>query len=224
MKIDHRQFVGLDLECSGASLQEGHRLIQIGLAVTMEDGSIASYCSKVWIPPETPWNAKAARVHNIPREDLFDAPDPATVQKEAATFLMDCLGDLVTDDDLTLRERSILAVGWNCAGFDLPFLQAQMPALAAAFSYRSVDLNAPLFTFSMASGRSFNGMKKKAKTWAAEQIAGESRFHDAGFDSLAHLYAWQYMKDNAQELATPEKEWRAQLRTEKHAARTAKAA
>jgi len=204
MKITPRQFVGIDLECSGAELHEGHRIIQLGLAVGPEgDGKPETFCSLVHLPDDAPWSEEAAQVHGIRRETVADMmqADPAGIVELQARDWLKAQG--------FTEERSIVAVGFNVAGFDLPFLAEQMPVLRSLFSHRTVDLNAPMFTLSLTSGRGFQGMKSAAKEWARQQIGGAKRDHDAGYDAELALYAFKYIQEHAEEWSVPEKEWRA---------------
>lgn len=215
MTITPRQYVGLDIEASGSDLTAGHRIIQLGIAVWNEDMNLPSvFGEKVAIPDDAPWSFIAQKVHGIPREELKGAMTAEEVARKALFFLEHEL----TGGKHPLEPRSLIAVGWNVAGFDMAFLRAQMPTLAAVFSHRTVDLNAPLFVLARASGRGFKHMKKLAKEYAAAQIGwDEALWHSADYDALAHLWAERFIIEHAEEFSVSPRVWKERQRTKHHA-------
>ena len=85
-------------------------------------------------------------------------------------------------------------VGFNVAGFDMPYVKQYMPTLMSLFTRRSVDLNAVCYSMSEYGKASYDRIKRDAKRHAAEQIGGDS-WHNAEFDALAALYAFKYLRE-----------------------------
>jgi hypothetical protein len=83
----HVHLVGLDGEMSSASLADGGRLIQAGLAARTSDG-IEIFTSLIsWDDSDLTWDARAEAVHGIARHQLHTAPTPAHVDIAAQQFL-----------------------------------------------------------------------------------------------------------------------------------------
>lgn len=184
-------FVGLDLETSGVDVDAGAVPIQLGMSL----GGLSTFSELIgWnfaFGQET-WDGKAAEIHKIPLDDVRNAPSPDTVARMALGWLPEH------------KERSLIGVGWNVGTFDFPFIARYMPSLARSFQYRFVDLNAVCFTLGMAGNRGMNGdqafgykaWKNRAKKAAEQMIGTESRWHDAGYDAAASLFAWWYLCDH----------------------------
>ena len=106
-----RQIV-FDLETTGFKFSEGHRIVEIG-AVEMIRGALTSRSFHVYVNPERDMPEDAFRVHGISGDFLADKPlfaDP----KVAPAFL-----EFISDAEL---------IAHNGAGFDLPFLNAELDA------------------------------------------------------------------------------------------------
>lgn len=177
-------FVGLDGEMSGTELQDGARLIQIGLAVSA--GTFASYVN----PGTLSWSEEAEEVHKIPQSSLLDFPDAEVVD-------LNCYEFLVSQGADTKRRNNTIAVGWNVGSFDMPFVRTSLPKTNSLFSRRTVDLNALCFAL---DGKEDNGVeisfetwKKRSKEYAIEAIGFENA-HDAGWDALMSLYCFHYLR------------------------------
>ena len=199
------QFIGLDLETSGSDIDTGAVPIQLGIATITTEGNPAVFDSKIhWPvfhgPPAydtvPTWSIEAEAVHNIPKEDLLLAPRTSVVESNA-------YGWLSRYAPATSRAARI-PVGWNIAGFDMPFVRRYLPGVQAGISYRSIDLNAVCFSIGAAGIRSplggvwrFKGVKGFVKDLSgqkAEEATGRVAWHDAGFDALAGLYAWHALQ------------------------------
>ena len=111
--------------------------------------------------------------------------------------------DLTADGiSLKVRNGNRKLVGWNVGSFDVPFVRKHLPGVASVLSYQSADLNAACFIISEAQGISYKGLKARAKEYAAEMALKDGldeAWHDAGYDALASLYAWEYLKMRVEE-------------------------
>ena len=178
-------FLGLDGEMSSSELSEGGKLIQIG--VSTAEGRTRSWTMN---PGECQWSEEAANVHKISREWLELCKTPAEVDSELYQFLIAIGAD-------PKRRGKTIPVGFNVGAFDMPFLKDSLPKSFSLFSRRTVDLNALCFALDY---QEENGMPVKAETWkkrakayAIEQIGAENQ-HDAGWDSLMHIYCFEYLR------------------------------
>ncbi len=106
-----RQIV-FDLETTGFKFSEGHRIVEIG-AIELMRGALTSKSFHAYVNPNRDMPMDAYRVHGISGEFLKDKPsftDPSVAQ----AFL-----DFIGDAEL---------IAHNGAGFDLPFLNAELKA------------------------------------------------------------------------------------------------
>jgi DNA polymerase III epsilon subunit-like protein len=166
------KFVGLDIETSGTELDK-HQLIQIGVAV----GCLKTFTMDVgYDMSDLVIDEQAMEVHKISLARTVGAKRPNEVD--------DLLCQWLTENDL----KKLVAVGWNVAGFDMPFVRKYLPKASKFFSYRTVDLNAICF----ATGR-FKHMKKMSKKFAMD-VLGTEQWHDAGYDAIASLLAFKYLE------------------------------
>lgn len=196
-------FIGLDFETSGTN-HDRHAPIQIGLATP--DGTVYSSLIGGWswadrglvLPKEYEWDERAAEIHNISRLDLDYAGSAEMVDTFAAGFIHEHYADV--------RPTRLHAVGWNIAAFDFPFLRKHLLLTSKAISYRSVDLNALVFGMTQAKLSDRNGdvwgyqrLKSSVKDRAAhrvwEETGQEPSWHDAGYDAITALYAFEALQD-----------------------------
>ncbi len=197
------KFFGLDGEMSSADFETGGRLIQIGVAShTLPDGSetvVPDYFASLINPGEFEWNERAAAVHGFTIEDILAAPLAADVDEALVTWL--------AARGVTAKHRESIPVGFNVGAFDMPHVRLVLPRTWAVFSRRTLDLNALCFTL---EGLAYQGTAPKWGSWKrmastyAERILepfladGSLAAHDAGYDSLLHLYAWRFLRAAAQ--------------------------
>ena len=195
------RYLGLDLETSGTD-PDRHAPIQLGLAhLWDEEPTVKSWDIGNWSWHNEPWTAaplgarlaewspKAEEVHGITQDRVRNAPSPALVDGYAEAFLK----------NLGTGPAGTIAVGWNIASFDFRFLRRWLPRTEARLSYRTVDLNALVFTLAGDDKGAYYSIKEDAKNYASDAIAQAGVYfaplwHDAGYDALASLYAWEYLK------------------------------
>jgi hypothetical protein len=178
-------YIGLDGEMSSSELAEGGKLIQIGLST--EDGYQISMNMN---PGECQWSERAFEVHCITLESLQSAPLPDEVDSRVYDWLIAIGAD-------TNRRGKTIPVGFNVGAFDMPFVRDSLPLSFSLFSRRTVDLNALCFALDY---KEEHGMpvksetwKKRAKEYAIDKIGTENQ-HDAGWDSLMHIYCFEYLR------------------------------
>lgn len=208
MSNSNLQYIGLDFETSG--VDHGRNApIEIGIATEWGNVFDSTIGRWKWTDEKHPmevdpltrryeWSDEAEGIHGIGRSELATAPNALAVDQEALRWIRTMVG---TD------AKQIIAVGWNIAAFDFPFLREYLPATSKAMSYRSVDLNAVLFTIieaelKDASGDpwTYYGLKSFVKSMAADAIADqtgidETAWHRAGYDALASIYAFFEMQE-----------------------------
>lgn len=178
-------YVGLDGEMSSSELEQGGRLIQIGLALA--DGSAYSAMIN---PGEMLWDEEAVAVPGISRSDLPSYVNSEEVDKNAYDFL-------ISQGAKPNRRMKTVPVGWNVGAFDMPFVRETLPLTYSLFSRRTVDLNALCFVLDSRNNLNFESWKKRSKEYAIEKIGYENA-HDAGWDAKMSLYCFEYLR---QELA-----------------------
>lgn len=208
MRDSKLRFIGLDLETSGTS-HEVSAPIEVGIAVDtgMSFGRLIggwNWKDQPWTEDVDPggalyeWSTEAQGVHGIDRDDLDGEPDAIETDEEATRWLKDVLP--------WQEPKGIIAVGWNVAAFDFPFVRKHLPRLASSMSYRSVDLNAIVFAITQAGLPDQNGepwdyygLKSYVKGMAAEacrdQGWDEEAWHSAEYDALASLYAFFILQE-----------------------------
>lgn len=200
---------GLDGEMSGSELDQGHRLIQIGVAIdTAPDGSRLPapelFCSLIgWAETDMVWDERAAQVHNIPLEDVLAAPRAEVVDEQLAAWLADRGLSSAT-------RRTSVMTGFNVGAFDGPFLKDALPVSQQMFSRRYADLNPVTMLLPSATqvlgGRADDAAWKRYGKRAGRQlVASVGRVeaeHDAGTDALLALGAWRQFEGLIEQLDT----------------------
>ncbi|MGE0409666.1 MAG: DNA polymerase III subunit epsilon [Amphiplicatus sp.] len=106
-----RQIV-FDLETTGFRFEEGHRIVEIG-AVELIEGAVSGRSFHVYVNPERDMPEAAFAVHGLSSDFLRDKPVFAD-DRVARAFL-----DFAGEAEL---------IAHNGAGFDLPFLNAELAA------------------------------------------------------------------------------------------------
>lgn len=192
------RFFGVDGEMSSNTIADGHRLIQIGVAIdTAPDGSRLAepelFSSLVgWPAPDLPWDERAASIHHIPRADVLAAPRAAIVDDQ----LYDWLVDRGAREDSRADQ---IMVGFNVGAFDAPFIAQALPRSFSLFSRRYGDLN-PL-CFALGHTIPLSGGEPSPTSWRrylrhvglkhVERFGRVEAEHDAGTDALLALAAWR---------------------------------
>lgn len=108
-----RQII-LDTETTGLSVEEGHRLIEIG-CIEMVNRRLTGNHFHYYINPGRPIEAEATAVHGITNDFLADKPVFATIAKELVEF--------ISGSELIIHN----------APFDLSFLNYELSALGQGF-------------------------------------------------------------------------------------------
>jgi DNA polymerase III epsilon subunit-like protein len=175
-------YIGLDGEMSGTEINEGARLIQIGLS--LDEAWYEGYIN----PGEMSWSEEAAAVHNISRDMLPTDENGADIDLHAYQFLLEQGCD-------PKRRHSTIAVGWNVASFDMPFVKLQLPKVYSLFSRRAVDLNSLCFALDGKDNLNFDSWKKRSKQYAIERIGYEDA-HNAQWDARMSLFCFYYLREN----------------------------
>lgn len=173
--------LGLDLETSG-STHDRHVPIQIGIYV---DAHLISEYIGGWDWNEWEWDEEAEEVHGIPKETLQSHPPVNIVDGGVAARLWHLVKE---------QRMNRIPVGWNVAGFDMPFVRRWMPLTASLLSYRSLDLNAICFYLDGLGGKTWKDHKRAAKQYANAFIDASQR-HDAGEDAKAAIYELHYLRE-----------------------------
>jgi DNA polymerase III subunit epsilon len=106
-----RQIV-FDLETTGFKFSEGHRIVEIG-AIELINGAVTGKNFHIYVNPERNMPDGAFRVHGLSQAFLADKPNFAD-EKVAPAFCA-----FIGDAEL---------IAHNGAGFDMPFLQAELKA------------------------------------------------------------------------------------------------
>jgi DNA polymerase III epsilon subunit-like protein len=177
------KFVGVDLETSGIDHKTSVP-IQFGIAF---QGINTWYAWDIgWDWNQWEWNEEAAAIHNISKYRLEKAMDAKRVDSLIESFL----------DRNKIDGQRFCMIGWNVAGFDRPFIEKHLPKTFSMFSYRTIDLNAICFALAIPNVRSYDRVKRNSKEYALERMGNieGGTWHDAGFDALASLYSYEYLR------------------------------
>lgn len=184
MKIDELTFAGLDIETTGSCLADGCGICQIG--VYLDKG--VEFVSDIRPHEGALILPKALEVNGFTHERFRAAPSAMEVDYALAQFL----------EDNHVGTHRLISIGWNVAGFDLPFVRRFLPRSALYLSYRTIDLNAVCFTVNVMK---WDKLKAKVMNIAARDIAyddqskGAPAWHDALYDARAAFYAWNALRD-----------------------------
>lgn len=183
------KFVGLDVETTGTDVA-AHVLIQIGVYDPIS-GDV--FRSDVYPAFENyAVDPQALQVNGFTMDRIEAAP---------AASLVDTVLCLWLDKHELVGAHP---VGFNVASFDLPFVKRALPVAFSKLSYRTIDLNAVLFTITEIIksppgkvGHAYETFKHRAKAFGATQVKGKTGaygWHDAAFDAVASYHAWVYLR------------------------------
>lgn len=194
---------GVDGEMSGAEIHEGHKLIQIGVAIDTDvDGDFLPqpelFVSLIgWNEEDLVWSETAEQVHHITRETVLSAPPAYEVDEALCEWLFEHGADQGT-------RRNQIMVGFNVGVFDGPFIQQALPQTKTFFARRYGDLNPLCFILASSKINSYSGPMNSA-TWKrrlkkvgldyAQNTGRKELEHDAGTDALQALGAWRYVEE-----------------------------
>ncbi len=195
------KLAGLDGEMTGGTktleFYREYQLIQIGVAFDLTDNI---YTSDIGFKEnEYKWTQEALDVNKFTHERIQAGPSAALVDAEIVAWLR---GHNINET------AKLIAVGWNVASWDLPFVRYYLPRFGKFLSYRTIDLNAIVFAAERITGLSYNTIKDHAKRYAEKRLEHrcfqpEPAWHNAGFDAAASLAAFEYLV----EFLTPKQRW-----------------
>mgnify|MGYP001583711708 CR=1 FL=1 len=196
--------LGLDGEMTGGTktldFYKEFQLCQIGLALGFNKEDV--YTSDIGFDAnEYKWTQEALDVNKFTHERIVSGPRQWQVDSELVAWLR--ARSIVEDGS------KLVAVGFNVASWDLPFVRYYLPRFSKSLSYRTVDLNAVLFAAEQVTGLSYNSIKDHAKRYAKKVLAKTGAYpvampHDAGYDAAASLAAFEYLV----KLLTPKVSWK----------------
>lgn len=168
-------FVGLDIETTGLDMWKKHRLIQIGIAFHRQN----VICHDVQPWGIVKFDPEAMKVNGFTEERVAAAEFQMVIDNSIYNELMN-MGHS--------PNAQLTPVGWNVGPFDLPFVKAELPRTAKFFSHRVVDLSS--IAMFLAGGSDDWRKRKDEGHKTIEEILGEVKWHDAGYDALAALIQW----------------------------------
>lgn len=173
-------FVGLDIETTGLSRAQNHRLIQIGWALADDDFSGSD------VYPEGSLNIDAESM----------AINGFTLERIAAAALGSSVDRNIANQQLNFHGGELaVAVGWNVGSFDLPFIRADLPLTAAQFSHRCVDLTGICIMDAHRRGiENYRDLKQDWQNAAEKALGGNGKWHDAIWDARAALKVWELLR------------------------------
>lgn len=174
-------FVGLDVETTGTELGKS-ALVQIGIALPN-----ITYVRDVRDPLVT-----TGEIVPDPEALKINGFTMGRIQKAQRIEEVDLILADRLKEDHGITEKSLIAVGWNVGGFDLPFIRRDMPRVSQFFHYRVVDLNSIVFLLA-GNGPNYDRFKEQLKKEAETRVTSTAGWHDAGFDAEASLAAFQVL-------------------------------
>ena len=200
-------YIGLDFETTGIDFTLSAP-IQLGIA--LEAGTLTSmiggwnWSNGQWTDDDTEspyygrlydWSIRAEEIHGIDRETLKGQPYAPAVDAMMAQWIAGA-----TNGE---QAKNIIAVGWNIASFDVPFLREYFPQVTKSIAYRTVDLNAVIFAMTesglfdkrLNDPWTYYSLKGYVKDQAAMRVPGQERWHDAGYDAATSLAAFRVLTE-----------------------------
>lgn len=178
MKINGLEFAGVDIETTGSDINAGAGICQIGVFLGDQ-----SFVSDIRPHSGALITDEALRVNGFTHDRFHDAPDSFIVDATLYDWL----------SSFHIPPKTLIAIGWNVAGFDLPFIRKFLPKTATLFSYRTIDLNAVIFTMDPENG--MDKLKRKIKNYAASCVNEDKNWHDALYDAKTAFFAWRKLHD-----------------------------
>ena len=124
-------FIGLDGEMTGNDIHAGAKLIQIGLTIRDDRGMQTFTQGLCPVGFMDGWQLEAAKVHGITKEDIEQFPSQYAVDNFAVDWLIRHGATYQT------RMKNV-AVGFNVAGFDMPYVKQHLPKTFDLLSYHSM--------------------------------------------------------------------------------------
>ena len=191
-------WIGLDIETTGSD-RDQHQMIQIGVAY----GIGRTFVSDIgWASGKYNWTKQALAINKFTHERIWAGPPASDVDQRLYRFL--------TASGAT--KGSLVPVGWNVGTFDMPFVRETLPVTATLFGYRSTDLNSACFLLE-GKGLPESMIASKVPTWMdwkamakahardiLRNMGYEIKVHDAEYDAIEALFAYQRLKYYAAEL------------------------
>lgn len=176
------EYIGLDFETSGTDPWGKAAPIQIGLATNYW---VYETLIGGWDWNEYEWNEESEAIHEISRARLEDKQPVWKIDIQLSSFLIDMLSS---------NRMWNVTVGWNVAGFDRQFITRHFPNTNRLLSYRTVDLNALVFSLAGNDEGKFQKIKRASKRYAAERLGtDDEQWHDALYDARAALASFDYL-------------------------------
>lgn len=196
------QIISLDLETSGANLADGVTILSIGMEHLATGETYYQEIKHDLLMVEP----RASRVHGLDMNSL-DLPEA----EFAFTASLAAAEEVHTPNrrihmgacDLAAREwlqqfsekpGKLLALGWNIAGFDMPFVRKYLSKTNAWFSRRTIDMNALCFFFDVAGNQPLLEAKALLKKQCKNQYT-----HNALADAKAAAEGFRYLVRQIQE-------------------------
>jgi DNA polymerase III epsilon subunit-like protein len=177
-----REYVAVDLETTGRSVEDGHRVIQIGVALS----NGFDWKSDIGWTDNYPWQQEALNVNGFTHDRIRKGPAAEHVDTSLSLWLA----------DRGFKYNSLRAVGWNVGSFDLPFIAKYLPMTREYFDFRAADLNTACFLLSFAGYGPSETLKSQSKKYAEAKLrktGAAPEWHDALYDAKAALQSFQYL-------------------------------
>lgn len=182
--------LGLDIETCASEFQSDNKLIQIGVSLLDArdpQGARLTFLSDVgWPDGSFVMNLEASAVHGISRDRVLSA--------DRAELVDACLFQWLLDNGVNAK-RGIM-IGHGVSYFDAPFIRRDLPRTATLMSYRSVELNAVIFTIAHALNMDAAKLKSAAKEFALQDLSKTHpslHAHNALYDAIEACLVFDYL-------------------------------
>jgi oligoribonuclease (3'-5' exoribonuclease) len=176
-------FYGLDIETTSSKIDG--ELIQIGLYVDDE----LYYVSDVGHRGNIYYEAAALQVNQFTWERVFNGVPAFTVDADLERFMFKVMSKYPN-----VKYNNMIPVGLNIASFDIPFIRKTFPRFSRLLSYRSVDINAVLYSM-VDSLEEYMYLKNIVREEARLLTSVEGVEHDALYDSELGLIMLKLLKE-----------------------------
>ena len=179
--------ISIDIETSGTDV-DTHTLLSIG-CVRLSD--MQSFYTEVR-HESFEMSPESARVHglNLTNRDSKKLPKMSQVDVH--------LRDWLKKSEFYRESKSytIIPMGMNVGSFDMQFVRKFLPKSFSLLGYRSIDLNALMFTDALMRGKRFKEVKSFAKEigrfYAIEKVP-DRHPHDALFDAWVNVGVFHHL-------------------------------
>lgn len=195
-------YIAIDFETTSLDYY-GLRPIQVGVAhvpFTDHVGFVSMAWDINWEPGTYGMeiDPESLKINSFTLDRIFWGEEGYQDHQEVDEELSNTLKRIKQRLQLGNKDEELIPLGWNVGKFDMDIMRRFLPNSFALVSHRTRELNTAVALAAEVCGVDYQKLKQDCKDYSEDMTSRHNditgSWHDAEWDAVASLYAWDFTK------------------------------